>query len=135
MSIIKLPLHYEGSQGEKILDTLFDIGASYSCINADDVKNLAERTRLRNPKWVKTTQDGDNLEAKYAVCLDFYIGEVSLSDEFMVVLNLSEAVILGDLTMRKWHIKLDFENNKAVVNPKVGKWQLIEIKGERASNV
>ncbi len=30
MSIIKLPLHYEGSQGEKTLYTLFDSGATFS---------------------------------------------------------------------------------------------------------
>jgi hypothetical protein len=38
MSIIKLPIRYEGSQGEKVLYTLFDSGATFSCINARDVE-------------------------------------------------------------------------------------------------
>ena len=41
MSIIKLPIPYEGSQGEKTLLTLFDSGATFSCINADSVKGLS----------------------------------------------------------------------------------------------
>lgn len=38
MSIIKLPLHYEGSLGEKTLNTQFDSGATFSCISAEAVE-------------------------------------------------------------------------------------------------
>ncbi len=35
MSVIKLPLLFAGSKGEKHLYTLFDSGANLSCINPD----------------------------------------------------------------------------------------------------
>jgi hypothetical protein len=40
MSIIKNPLLYVGSQGEKYLYTLYDSGANLSCINPDVLENL-----------------------------------------------------------------------------------------------
>ena len=40
MSIIKLPLLYEGSKGEKHLYTLFDSGAIFSCINPEVAEGL-----------------------------------------------------------------------------------------------
>ena len=32
MGIIRIPMRFEGSKGEKILYTLFDSGATFSCI-------------------------------------------------------------------------------------------------------
>lgn len=46
MSIIKLPLHYEGEQGEKVLYTLFDSGATFSCISPDAIEVLASPQTL-----------------------------------------------------------------------------------------
>ncbi|MGE9312806.1 hypothetical protein ACLOAU_14245 [Niabella sp. CJ426] len=39
------------------------------------------------------------IEVKYAVRLDFYINDVLLSDEFLVVPNLSEEAIIGAATL------------------------------------
>ena len=128
MSIIKLPLHYEGSQGEKILYTLFDSGATFSCINADNVKGLGKLDKLRHSKWVATASEGHYIEIKHRVTLDFYIDDTVLSDEFMVVPNLSEEAILGVATMQKWRIKLDFEYDKVIVDPKIAKFILKELK-------
>ena len=58
MSIIKLPIRYEGSQGDKILYTLFDSGATFSCINAADVKGIEKLVRLKKPKIVATAAEG-----------------------------------------------------------------------------
>lgn len=49
MSIIKLPLHYEGSQGEKVLYTLFDFGATFSCIHPSAIEGLEVPSKLYRP--------------------------------------------------------------------------------------
>ena len=128
MSIIKLPIRYEGSQGEKVLYTLFDSGSTFSCINADYVKGIEKLTKLRHSKLVETASEGDYIEIKHRVTLDFYIDDILLSDEFMVVPNLSEEAILGATTMQKWRIKLDFEYDKVFVDPKVAKLILKNLK-------
>jgi hypothetical protein len=128
MSIIKLPINYEGSQGEKRLLTLFDSGATYSCINEDFVKGLSKLDRLRKPKLVGTATEGHYVEIKHRVTLDFYIDDIQLSDEFMVVPTLSEEAILGVTTLQKWRIKLDFEHDTVIVDPKIAKFILKELK-------
>jgi hypothetical protein len=124
MSIIKTPLLYVGSKGEKILYTLFDSGANLSCIHLDyaDIANLEHLGRVRK---IATTAEGHYIEVKYRVTLDFYMDDVLLSDEFLVIPGLSEEAIIGAATMQKWRIKLDFEHDKATVDPKVAKMQLI----------
>jgi hypothetical protein len=124
MSIIKLPLHFEGSQGEKTLYTLFDSGATFSCINPDYIKGLCKAEKLWKPLRVATAAEGTYLEIKYRVSLDFYIDDVRLSDEFYLVPTLSEEAILGVNTFQKWRIKLDFESDKVIVDPKVAKAML-----------
>ena len=128
MSIIKLPILYEGSQGEKTLLTLFDSGATFSCINADLVKGLSKLDRLRKSKFVGTASEGHYIEIKHAIRLDFYIDDIQLSDEFMVVPGLSEDAILGVTTLQKWRIKLDFEHDSVIVDPKIAKFILKELK-------
>ncbi|MCU0339431.1 MAG: retropepsin-like domain-containing protein, partial [Spirosomaceae bacterium] len=90
MSIIKLPLHYEGSQGEKTLYTLFDSGATFSCIHPDMVEGLANPERLYRPMEVATAAQGHYLKIEEAIRVDFYINDVRLSDEFYLVPGLSE---------------------------------------------
>ena len=128
MSIIKLPIRYEGSLGEKILYTLFDSGATFSCINADDIKGIEKLVRLRKPKIVATAAEGTFMEIKHAVRLDFSLNDIELSDEFMVVPNLSEEAILGVTTLQKWRIKLDFEHDTVIIDPKIAKFMLKEMK-------
>jgi hypothetical protein len=108
MSIIKLPIHYEGSKGEKTFNTLFDSQVVYSCINASDAYKIAELTPLKNRKTIQFAHE--LIESNYVVLLDFYINNLRFSDEFLVA-NLEEAVIIGATTLRKWRIQLDFENN------------------------
>ncbi len=51
--------------------------------------------------------------------------DVLLSDEFLVIPGLNEEAIIGAATIQKWRIKLDFEHDKAIVDPKVAKMQLV----------
>ena len=128
MSIIKLPIRYEGSQGEKVLYTLFDSGATFSCINARDVEGIEKLVRLKKPKIVATASEGHFMEIKHRVAIDFYIDDIMLSDEFMVVPDLSEEAILGVTTLQKWRIKLDFEHDTVIIDPKIAKFILKQMK-------
>lgn len=125
MSIIKHPLLYVGSKGEKHLYTLFDSGANLSCIHPDFVNDLEVPTHLGRIRRIATASEGHFIEVKYAVRLDFYINEILLSDEFLVVPGLTEEAVIGAATMQKWRIKLDFEGDRLIVDPKVSKMQLI----------
>ena len=125
MSIIKDPILFVGSLGEKTLYTLFDSGANLSCINPDYLTDVEIPVSLGRVRRIATAAEGHYIEVKYAVRLDFYMGDVLLSDEFLLVPGLSEEAIIGAATMQKWRIKLDFEHDKAIVDPKVAKMQLI----------
>ncbi len=125
MSIIKLPLLYVGSKGEKILYTLFDSGANLSCINPDYLTGIESPVPLGRVRKLATASEGHYIEIQEAVRLDFYVNDILLSDEFLLVPNLSEEVIIGAATLQKWRIKLDFEHDQVIVDPKVAKLQLI----------
>lgn len=125
MSIIKHPLLYVGTKGEKTLYTLFDSGANLSCINPDFIEDLETAIPLGRVRRLSTASEGHYIEIKEVVRLDFYINDILLSDEFLVVSGLSEEAIIGCATLQKWRIKLDFEHDQVIVDPKVARLQLI----------
>lgn len=125
MSVIKLPLQYMGSQGEKHLFTLFDSGANLSCINPDFVEGLEKPSKLGRKRLIGTASEGHYIEVTEAIRVDFYIEDVLLSDEFLLVPGLSEEAIIGAATVQKWRIKLNFEHDTVEVDPKVAKMQLV----------
>ncbi len=125
MSVIKLPLLYVGSKGEHRLYSLFDKGANLSCINPEFVEKLGNAEGLGRTRRIATASEGHYIEINQVMRLDFYINDVLLSDEFLVVPGLSEEAIIGAATMQKWRIKLDFEHDTVHVDPKVAKMQLI----------
>ena len=124
MSVIKLPLLFAGSKGETRLYTLFDSGANLSCINPDLLTALEVPVRLGRKRNLYTAAEGHFIEIEDAVRLDFYLEDVLLSDEFLVVPGLSEEAVIGAATMQKWRLKLDFEHDTVHVDPKVAKLQL-----------
>ena len=121
MSIIKLPLLFEGSLGEKMLYALFDSGATFSCINEEAVQDMQLLVKMPHPLKVATATNNHFFMIEYAIRLDFYYNDIRLSDEFMVVPELSEDVIIGVNTMQKWRIKLDSEHDTVIIDPKVAK--------------
>ncbi len=125
MSIIKQPLLFAGSLGEKNLQVLYDSGKDYSCINPKFLDNLEIPAQLEKAFTIRTMFESRLFEVKQVVQLDFYMDDVLLSDEFLVIPGLSEEAIIGAATMQKWRIKLDFEHDKAIVDPKVAKMQLV----------
>ena len=125
MSVIKEPVLYLGLKGEKKLYTLFDSGANLSCINPDYVRGIETPMGLGVIRKLATASEGHFIEIKEVIRLDFYIEDVLLSDEFLVVPGLSEEAVIGAATLQKWRIKLDFEHDTVHVDPKVAKLQLI----------
>src|SRR5438046_1295456 len=107
MSVIKQPLLYVGSQGEKTLYTLYDSGANLSCINPLVLEGLENPIKLGRPRKISTASEGHFIEVKEWVLLEFYINDVLLSDEFLLVPGLSEEAIIGAATLQKWRIKLN----------------------------
>lgn len=125
--VIRIPLRFEGSKGEKTLYSLFNSGATYSCISEDSVEDLEELIKLHTPLRLATASEATFMEIEYRTTLDFYHEEVRLSDEFLVVPGLSEEVIIGAATMQKWRLKSDFENDKVILDPRVAKLILINL--------
>jgi hypothetical protein len=125
MSIIKHPLLYVGSKGEKHLYTLFDSGANLSYIHPDHIKDLETPIHLGRIRKLATAAEGHYIEITERIIIDFYINDILLSDEFLVVPGLSEEAVIGAATLQKWRIKLDFEHDQLIVDPKVSKMQLI----------
>ena len=125
MSVIKLPLLYVGLLGENHLYTLFDSGANLSCINPEKLKDIETPVGLGRIRRLATASEGHFIEITQVVRLDFYIHDILLSDEFLVVPGLSEDAVIGAATLQKWRIKLDFEHDTVIVDPKVAKLQLV----------
>ncbi len=73
---------------------------------------------------VATAAVGHYLKIEERITVDFYIDDIRLSDEFYVIPGLSEDAILGVNTFQKWRIKLDFEHDTVIVDPKVAKAML-----------
>ena len=129
--IIKIPVRYEGPNGDKVLYTLFDSGSLYSCIHPDHVKDLGEPAKFKTPIEVETAAAGSNLFINERMAVDFFIQDIHLTDEFMVVPGMTEDVIIGALTMQKWRLKLDFEHDIVVVDPRVARAILHDMKFRR----
>ena len=127
MGIIKLPLLFMGSKGEKTIYTLFDSGASFSCITPENADEIGLVERMRLPLELATASRGHFVKIDHTLRSDFYFGDLRMSDEFMVVPDLSEEAIIGVNTMQKWRIKLDFEHDSIIVDPKVVKLILKEL--------
>jgi predicted aspartyl protease len=126
--IIRLPIRFEGSVGEKTLYGLFDTGATFSCIHPDYAEAISEPQRLFRPLEIETADKGRYMKITEAIRTDFYINDIRMSDEFYIVPNLSEETIIGVTTMQKWRIKLDFEHDTVIIDPKTAKAILKELK-------
>ena len=126
MSIIQIPILYAGSKGDKHLSTLFDSGAHLSCINPKFIEELEIPVPLGRIRRLETASIGHYIEVKERVTLDFYIDDIQLSDEFLVVPGLSEEVIIGVSTMQKWRMKQDFEHDRVIVDRRLATMRLMK---------
>ncbi|MDL1956853.1 MAG: retropepsin-like domain-containing protein [Candidatus Desulfofervidus auxilii] len=127
MAVILKKIKLKGSKGEVEKEAIFDSGSTYSCIHPELAKKLGTIEPLPEPMEFLTAEEGRKITAKGAVRLNFYIDKYRFSDEFMVIDNLSNGVIIGAATLQKWRLKLDFEKDEIIIDPKVTKLWLLKI--------
>jgi hypothetical protein len=125
MAIIRKEIELVGSKSRRKETALFDSGATYSCIRKEIAQELEIILPLTRPLKLITAQERNYIEVKERVVLDFYISGYRFSDEFLIIENLSEKVIIGAKTLQAWRLKLDFEKEDIIIDPRVTEIQLI----------
>jgi hypothetical protein len=125
MAIIRKEIELVGSKSRRKEIALFDSGATYSCIRKEIAQELEIILPLTRPLKLITAQERNYIEVKERVVLDFYISDYRFSDEFLIIENLSEKVIIGAKTLQAWRLKLDFEKEDIIIDPRVTEIQLI----------
>jgi len=126
--MIRISISFRGSKGEENLSALFDTGSTYSLIREDIAQKIGNTDRLPKPRYFETVSSSEYLKVEKGMLMNFKINDITLSDEFMVASGLSEEVIIGATTMQKWRIKLDFEHDAVIVDPRVAKLILKDLK-------
>jgi len=91
---------------------------------------LAAIEPLPEPMDFGTARNGEVLRATEAVRLNFYLYGYRFSDEFMLIPDLSEGAIIGAATLQKWRMRLDFENDEVIIDPRVTKLRLLIVRSE-----
>lgn len=125
MAIIQKNIELVGSKGRTEVLALFDSGSSYSCIHPTFARQIEVVTELPEPMVFGTAKNGEQLVATERVSLNFYLEGYRFSDEFMLIPDLSEQVIIGAKTLQAWRMKLDFENDRVIIDPRVTKLRLM----------
>jgi len=125
MAVIQKLIRLVGSKGSREEVAIFDSGSTYSCIHPELAEKLEIIVPLPEPMDFGTAEEGRELRAEAAVRLNFYIDSYRFSDEFMLIPGLSEAVIIGAATLQKWRLKLDFEADAVIIDPRVTHLRLL----------
>jgi len=125
MAITEQKIRLVGSKCSMDVMALFDSGATYSCVRADLARRLEKVVPIPGAMTFSTAKKGETLTARERISVNFYINGCRLSDEFMVIPGLIEPAIIGAATMQKWRMKLDFERDRAIVDPRVTKLRLL----------
>lgn len=125
MPSIQKRIRLAGSKASVEAEILFDSGATYSVIRPDVAEKLEIVVPLPEPMNFGTAEDGRTLRAEKAVRLNFYLNGYRFSDEFMLIVDLSEPAVIGAATLQKWRMKLDFEADEVIFDPRVTKLRLM----------
>ena len=125
MAVIQKTIRFAGSKRSQEVLALFDSGATYSCIRPELAAALEVVLPLPEPMDLGSARDGEKVTAHERVSLNFYFNGYRFSDEFMLIPGLSEPIIIGAATLQKWRMKLDFEADDVIIDPRVTKLRLI----------
>ncbi len=131
MVVLQKPVKLAGSKGEEEVVAIFDSGSTYSCITPELATKLEVVVKLPEPMDFVTAEEGRKLTATQRVSLNFYIDGYRFSDEFMLIPGLSEPVIIGAKTLQAWRMKLDFEADEVIIDPRVTKLRLLSLSTKR----
>jgi hypothetical protein len=127
MAVIQEEVELVGTKGRAKKLALFDSGATYSCIRADLATKIETLQPLVKPLSFETAKEKEAVQVTERVTLDFYLNGYRFSDEFFVISELSEEVIIGAATLQKWRFKLDFEKDEVIIDPRVTKLRLLAL--------
>ena len=125
MAVITKQIKLVGSKGSKESEAIFDSGATYSCIQPELAEKLGMIEPLPERMEFGTAKEGEKLATEKRITLNFYLDGYRFSDEFMLIPGLSEPVIIGAATLQKWRMKLDFENDEVLIDPRVTKLRIL----------
>lgn len=125
MSVIQKAIVLEGNKKTEETQAIFDSGATYSCIQPELAERLETVLKLPRPMESGTAKNGEQITAFYRVNLNFFLDGLRFSDEFMVIPELSQPVLIGAATLQKWRMKLDFEHDQVILDPRVTRLWLI----------
>lgn len=128
VSIIEKSIELEGPKGTVTVTALFDSGASVSCIDRDLAEHLGTPVSLPRPRRFGTAEEGREVVVTDSLHLDFRFKGLDLFDDFFVVAGLAERVIVGAKTLQAWRMKLDFEQDDVVVDPRVARLRLVGLR-------
>jgi len=117
MGILVKQVRLRGDKGQVELDGMFDTGATYSVIRKDIAEQIATVIPLDEPIVLRTAEQGRQLTVTHRVVLTIWLNGYRLSDEFLVLEELSRPVLIGAATMQKWRIQLDMANEEVIVDP------------------
>jgi predicted aspartyl protease len=117
MGILVKQVTLRGDKGQVELDGMFDTGATYSVIWKDITEQIATVIPLDEPIVLRTAEQGRQLTVTQRVVLTIWLNGYRLSDEFLVLEELSRPVLIGAATMQKWRIRLDIANEEVIVDP------------------
>ncbi|MFB0534500.1 MAG: hypothetical protein ACETWR_05920 [Anaerolineae bacterium] len=125
MAVIQKEIRLAGSKGGQMVVAIFDSGATYSCIQPELPGKLEVVLSLPEPMDFSMAKEEEELTATERVGLNFYLDGFRFSDEFMLIPGLSEPVGIGAATLQKWRMKLDFEADEVIIDPRVTKLRLL----------
>jgi predicted aspartyl protease len=117
MGILVKQVTLRGDKGQVELDGMFDTGATYSVIRKDIAEQIATVIPLDEPIVLRTAEQGRQLTVTHRVVLTIWLNGYRLSDEFLVLEELSRPALIGAATMQKWRMRLDMANEKVIVDP------------------
>jgi len=80
---------------------------------------------LPEPMRFATANSNTPVEATKRIVCNFYIDGVRYSDEFLVLDETTEDLIIGAKTMQAWGIKLDLEREKVELTRRDYKLRLL----------
>jgi predicted aspartyl protease len=125
MAIIQKKIRLEGSRNSEEVDILFDSGATYSVIQPELADRLGIGEPLPKPMEFGTAAKDRILRADRMIHLNFYLDGYQFADEFVVIAGLTEPVIIGAGTLQRWRLKLDFEHDQILFDPRVTQLKII----------
>ncbi|MDI6794628.1 MAG: retropepsin-like aspartic protease [bacterium] len=124
MGILIEELEIEGDRGKRKVQTLFDTGASQSLIREETVGGIATILNLPHPLRFEMGDGEGVIEATKVANLFIAVNGVTINDQVVVVKKLGDEMIIGARTMQGWKIKIDMENEKVIIDPRVARLRL-----------